>query len=79
MESEALHAGERIRVNVPGLGDHGQLGTITQVHGDRYFVHLDWDDRPQHRAWFYAADLERVPDEPVPTLASHVPRLPNAG
>jgi hypothetical protein len=68
MESEDLHSGERIRVNVPGLGDHGQLGTIKRVRGDKYDVHLDWDDQPQHQVWFYAADLDRVPDEPVAVL-----------
>ena len=64
MKLEQVAYGQRIRVNVPGLGDHGQVGTVKNVRGGQCYVHLDWDQRPQHRVWFYAADLERIPDEP---------------
>ena len=67
MDVEQVRVGQRIRVQVPGLGDHGQAGTIRKVRGSRCYVHLDWDERPQHVVWFYATDLEQVPDEPVPT------------
>ena len=67
MEQEAFGYGQRVRVQVSGLGDDGQVGTIKKVRNNRYYVHLDWDERPQHLAMFYAADLERLGDEPVPT------------
>jgi hypothetical protein len=65
MEQEHVHVGQRIRVNVPGVGDHGQVGTVKKLRGNQCFVHLDWDQRLQHTVMFYAADLDRVPDEPV--------------
>ena len=67
MEQEAFGYGQRVRVHVPGLGDDGKVGTIKKVRNNRYYVHLDWDGRPQHLAMFYAADLERLGNEPVPT------------
>lgn len=63
MKLEDVRSGQRIRVNVPGLGDHGQVGTVTHVRDVRCFVHLDWDQRPRHTVMFYAADLERMPEE----------------
>jgi hypothetical protein len=66
MKLEEVRYGQRVRVNVPGVGDHGQVGTITRVRDLRCFVHLDWDQRPRHTVVFYAADLERVPDEQPP-------------
>ena len=71
MELDQVQVGHRVRVNLPGLGDHGQVGTIKKVLNNRIYVHLDWDERPQHVTVFYAADLERLPDEPV------VPRSPD--
>jgi hypothetical protein len=68
MEQEALGFGQRVRVHVPGLGDDGKVGTIKKVRNNRYYVHLDWDERPQHLAMFYEADLERLRDEPVTAL-----------
>ena len=65
MDLEQVRFGQRVRVNVPGIGDHGKVGTIKKVLNNRIYVHLDGDERPQHTALFYAADLERVPDEPV--------------
>ncbi|HEY0737477.1 MAG TPA: hypothetical protein VGD69_21340 [Herpetosiphonaceae bacterium] len=65
MQLEDVRYGQRIQVNVPGIGDHGQIGTVTRVRDTRCFVHLDWDQRPRHAVVFYAADLERIPDEPV--------------
>ena len=66
MEATQVHYGQRVRVNVPGIGDHGQLGTIKKIRRDRCYLRLDWDQRVQHFVWFYAADLELVPDEPLP-------------
>ncbi len=66
MKPEELGLGQRIRVNVPGVGDDGQVGTIKKILGNRYYVHLDWDERLQHVVLFYAPDLERLPDESVP-------------
>ncbi|HEY0605632.1 MAG TPA: hypothetical protein VGD58_22100 [Herpetosiphonaceae bacterium] len=66
MKLEDVRYGQRIRINVPGAGDHGQVGTVTRVRNTRCFVHLDWDQRPRHAVVFYAADLERMPDEAVP-------------
>lgn len=66
MRQEELMFGQRVRVNVPGLGDHGQVGTIKKILGNRYYVHLDWDEQPQHRALFYAADLDPVTQASAP-------------
>ena len=66
MEQEQVRFGQRIRVNAPGMGDHGQVGTIKKVRDDKCYVHLDWDERLLHVVWFYAADLERLPDAPQP-------------
>lgn len=66
MQPESLQFGQRIRVNVPGIGDHGQTGTIKKILGNRYYVHLDWDEQPQHRVLFYAADLDLLTPEREP-------------
>ncbi len=65
MEPEQVHVGQRIQVNVPGVGDHGQVGTIKKVKGRACYIHLDWDQRPLRLVVFYAADLDRVLDEPA--------------
>ncbi len=65
MKLEEVRVGQRIRVNFPGAGDHGQLGTIKQVRGSDCYIHLDWDEHPQRRVMFDAKYLEPVPDEPV--------------
>ncbi|HEX6292483.1 MAG TPA: hypothetical protein VFZ66_25075, partial [Herpetosiphonaceae bacterium] len=64
MNLEDIRYGQRIRVHVPGIGDDGQVGTITRVRDTRCFVHLDWDQRPRRTVVFYAVDLERLPDQP---------------
>ena len=66
MELEQVRVGQRIRVNFPHAGDHGQIGTIRKLHGGKCYIHLDWDERPQHVVMFYAADLDRVADVPQP-------------
>ena len=66
MQLDEVHYGQRVRVNVPGLGDHGQLGTVKKVRGTRCYVRLDWDQRVQHPVWFYAQDLDAVPADAVP-------------
>lgn len=67
MQLEDVRYGQRVRVNLPGAGDHGQIGTVKRVRGGACSVHLDWDQRPQHVVGFYAADLDQLPDEPVAT------------
>ena len=70
MDLEQVRFGQRVRVQVPGIGDHGKVGTIKKVLNNRIYVHLDGDERPQHTALFYAADLELMPDEPVSPRSS---------
>ncbi|MDP9315673.1 MAG: hypothetical protein M3R24_33235 [Chloroflexota bacterium] len=65
MEQADVHYGQRIRVNLPGVGDHGQVGTVRKVRGNLCSIHLDWDRRPQHVVVVYAADLDRLLDEPL--------------
>ena len=72
MDLEQVRVGQRVRVNVPGLGDHGQVGTIKKVRDDRCYVHLDWDEQTQHLVWFYPGDLEPIPDKPL-VLGSDTP------
>lgn len=62
MQQEDVHYGQRIRINLPGVGDHGQVGTVKRVRGGICSIHLDWDRRPQHVVVFYAADLDVVAD-----------------
>lgn len=69
MELEQVRFGQRIRVHVPGIGDDGQVGTVKKVQGGKCYVHLDWDQQPEHRVWFYAADLEQLPAEQEPAPA----------
>ncbi len=71
MELEQVRFGQRVRVNVPGVGDHGKAGTVKKVLNNRIYVHVDGDERSQHTALFYAADLELIPD------ASMSPRSPD--
>lgn len=63
MELKDVRYGQRIRVNLPGVGDHGQVGTVKKVRGGVCSVHLDWDQRPQHVVVLYAADLDLLPNE----------------
>lgn len=60
MHLQQVQFGQRIRVNIPGIGDHGQLGVVKRVVGERCYVHLDWDQRPRHVIWFYAEDLDMI-------------------
>lgn len=46
MELEQVRPGQRVRVNVPGFGDQGQVGTVKTVLNNRIYVHLDWDEQP---------------------------------
>ena len=66
MELEHVRVGQRVRVQVPGIGDDGQVGTIKKVRGGRCYVRLDWDARPWHVIMFYPADLELLPNAPRP-------------
>lgn len=66
MDVAHVYVGQRIRVNVPGIGDHGQLGTIKKVRRNQCFVHIDWDARFQHVVMLYAKDLDPIPSEALP-------------
>lgn len=63
MEHEQVHIGQRVRMNMPGAGDNGQLGTVKQVRENRCYVHLDWDPQPSHVILVYADYLDTIPDE----------------
>ncbi len=63
MKREDVQYDQRVRVNVPGMGDHGHVGTVKRVRGGACSVHLDRDQRPRHLVVFFAADLDRVADE----------------
>ena len=65
MQLEEAHFGQRVRVNFVGAGDHGRLGTIKKVEGGKCYIHVDWDERPQHTVMFFPSDLDPVPDEPA--------------
>ena len=62
MKQEDVQYGQRIRVNLPGVGDHGQAGTIKKVRGILCSVHMDRDQRPDHVVVLFAADLDRIDD-----------------
>ncbi len=66
MDVPQVYVGQRVQVNVLGIGDHGQLGTVKRVRRNQCFVHLDWDPRFQHVVMLYAKDLDPVPPEPLP-------------
>ena len=66
MDVTQVYVGQRIRVNVPGIGDHGQLGTIKRIRRNQCFVHVDWDPRFHHVVMLYAKDLDPVSDEARP-------------
>jgi hypothetical protein len=78
MELQQLAYGQRVRVIMPGIGDHGQLGTFKKMHNGWCYVHLDWDVRRQHLTQFYPEDIEAVATEPAAVLdgsaAAHVSR-----
>ncbi len=63
MKREDVQYDQRVRVNVPGMGDHGHVGTVKRIRGGACSVHLDRDQRPRHLVVFFAADLDRVTDE----------------
>ncbi len=62
MKLEEVRVGQRIRVNVPGLGDHGQLGTVKKVRDGKCYIHVDWDQHLEHVVMFFPEDLEPAPD-----------------
>ncbi len=64
MQREDVRYGQRIRVNVPGVGDHGYVGIVKRVRGDICSVHMDRDQRPRHLIVFFAGDLDLVAAEP---------------
>ena len=71
MEQEQARVGRRIQVNMPGAGDHRQVGTIKKIRSGRCYVHLDWDQQPQHLVMFYATDLDHLAGTPLPRPSGH--------
>jgi hypothetical protein len=67
MNMDQVQYGQRVRVNMPGLGDHGQAGTVKKVRSGWCHVDLDWDHRQQHLVLFYPQDLELLPEETAGT------------
>lgn len=65
MELAEAGYGERIRVNMPGTGDHRRVGTIKRVKDGKVYIHLDWDERLQHLIMFFPWNLDREAVEPI--------------
>lgn len=74
MKREDIRYGQRVRVDVPGIGDHGYVGTVKKIRGGVCSVHMDRDRQPQHLVVFFAGDLDRVADEQLPAVAVVDPR-----
>jgi len=66
MKREDIQYDQRVRVNVPGIGDHGHVGTVKRIRGGAYSIHLDRDQRPRHLVVFFAGDLDLVTDARLP-------------
>ena len=66
MELDEVRVGQRVRVNVPGVGDHGQVGTIKKLRNGNCYIHLDRDQRSQRLVMFFPQDLDPIPDELLP-------------
>lgn len=58
MKREDVQYDQRIRINVPGVGDHGHVGTVKRIRGGVCSIHMDRDQRPHHLLVVYASDLE---------------------
>lgn len=63
MKREDARYDQRVRVNVPGVGDHGHVGTVKRIRGGVCSVHLDRDQRPRHLFVYFAGDLDPIVDE----------------
>ncbi len=72
MEQKHFEYGQRVRVIMPGIGDHGQLGTFKKMLKGWCYVHLDWDVHQQHLTQFYPEDIEAVDPEPAAVLDGRV-------
>ena len=68
MNRDDVRYGQRIRVNLPGVGDHGHIGTVKRIWGSFCSVHLDRDERPHRVVVLYARDLDLLRDEPLDTV-----------
>lgn len=62
MKREDVQYGQRIRINLPGVGDHGHIGTVKRIRGGVCSVHMDRDQRPHHMLVVLASDLEQLAD-----------------
>lgn len=71
MEQEQARIGQRVQVNMRGAGDHRQVGTIKKMRSGKCYVHLDWDQQPQHLVMFYATDLDLLAGTPLPRPSGH--------
>ena len=65
MNREDVDYGQRSRVDLPGVGDHGQVGTVTRVRGNLCSIHRDRDAHPHRVVVLYARDREQIGDEPL--------------
>lgn len=72
MQQQDVRYGQRIRINLPGIGDHEQVGTVKKVSSHMCSVHLDWDKRPQHVIIVYTANLDLIPDQPSTDQAAGI-------
>ncbi len=63
MRQDDVQYGQRIRVNLPGVGDHGHVGTVKRIRGAVCSVHMDRDLRPHHVLVVYASDLDLLADD----------------
>ena len=79
MKREDVRYDQRVRVNVPGVGDHGQVGTVKRIRGGVCSVHLDRDQRPRHLFVFFAGDLDPVADERLVVMEDGAAPLVNRG
>jgi hypothetical protein len=41
------------------------------MRSGKCYVHLDWDQQPQHLVMFYATDLDPVAGTPLPRPSGH--------
>jgi hypothetical protein len=63
MKREDVQPGQRIRINLPGAGDHGHIGTVKRIRGSVCSVHMDRDQRSHHVVVVYANDVDLLADD----------------
>jgi hypothetical protein len=75
MERKDIQYGQRIRINLPGVGDHGQIGTVKRIRGGVCSVHLDRDQRPHHLLVVYTSDVDLLVDDTPVTAVLLDPQI----